>query len=68
MEINYEKATTLSISKSFPGETEDGRKFTIYALWDDWDDWSVDRIEFEESEGSEEDEQEIIDRFLEDMN
>lgn len=68
MKINYENSKTISISKSFKGETEDGRKFTIFAEWNDWDDWLIDRIEFDESDGTDEDEEEISEEFLNNMN
>ena len=68
MKINYDEGVTLSISKKFTGETEDGRKFIIFAEWNDWDDWTVDRIEFDESDGTDEDEEVITEEFLNEMN
>ena len=52
----------------FKGETEDGKKFTIFAEWNDWDDWTIDRIEFDESDGTDDEEEEITEEFLNDMN
>jgi hypothetical protein len=68
MKINYENAVTITISKIFEGETEDGKKFTIFGEWNDWDGWTIDRIEFDESDGTDEEEEQITEQFLNDMN
>ena len=64
MKINYENAVTITISKIFEGETEDGKKFTIFGEWNDWDGWTIDRIEFDESDGTDEEEEQITEQFL----
>ena len=68
MKINYENAVTITISKMFEGETEDGKKFTIYAEFNGWDGWIVDRIAFDNSDGTDEEEEQITEQFLNDMN
>lgn len=68
MKIDYTNAQVRSKQVDFEGETEDGKAFTIDANWNEWDDWSVDGISWYDEEGTEEQEQEIKDKFLEEMN
>jgi hypothetical protein len=68
MTINFDEAKVLTLVKTFNGTTEDGRKFTITAEWNDFDDWTVDSIEWEGEEGTEEEIQEIEELFLNEMN
>jgi len=52
------------------GKTEEGKKFTIVANWDEWDDWTADSSDlmWDGDEGTEEESQEIIHDFLNEMN
>jgi len=59
MTINYDGAKTLSIAKMFDGTTEDGRKFTVTAEWNEWDEWVVTSIDWENPEATEEEEESI---------
>jgi len=70
MFINYESPTTVSKTVWFNGETEDGKKFTIMANWNDFDDWNVesDEVTWDDEEGTDEQVQEIIYEFLQEMN
>lgn len=68
MNINFENARTLTIVKMFDGTTEDGKKFTITAEWNEWDDWSVNGVEWDGEEGTDEEVQEIEEMFLNEMN
>jgi hypothetical protein len=69
MNINFDNPTTISIVKSFDGETPNGNTFTIYAEWNDWDDWTVDRIEWDKGyQGTDDEEYEITDVFSREMN
>ena len=70
MFIDYESPKTTSKTVWFNGETEEGKKFTIVANWDEWDDWSADsdEIMWDDEEGTKEEKEEIIYNFLERMN
>ena len=68
MNIDYKNAQIKSKQVDFEGETEDGRRFTIDANWNDWDDWSVDSISWHEEGGTQEEEEEIKEEFLNEMN
>ena len=69
MFIDYESPKTTSKTVWFNGETEDGKKFTIVANWNEWDDWTADPDDIMwDDEGSEDDAQEIIHEFLNEMN
>jgi hypothetical protein len=68
MDIDYKNGQVRSKQVDFEGETEDGRKFTVDANWNEWDDWAVDGITWHEEEGTEEEEEQIKEQFLEDMN
>jgi hypothetical protein len=69
MEIDYSSEVLTSANYDYDGKTEDGRGFTIHALWDNWADYTVDWVEWHNgSEGTNEEEEEIIEMFLESMN
>lgn len=70
MFIDYESPKTTSKTVWFPGETSEGKKFTIVANWDEWDDWTADASDmmWDDEEGSEDEAQEIIHEFLSEMN
>jgi hypothetical protein len=68
MTINFENPMILSINKMFNGTTEDERTFTITAQWDEWDEWTVESIEWDGEPGTEEEEEEITEKFLEQIN
>lgn len=70
MFIDYESPKVTSKTVWFAGETEDGKKFTLVANWDEWDDWSADpdSIMWDDEEGSEDEKQEIVHDFLQEMN
>ena len=70
MFIDYESPKTTSKTVWFNGETEDGKKFTIVANWNEWDDWTADSSEimWDEDSANEEECQEIIHEFLNEMN
>lgn len=70
MFIDYESPKTVSKTVWFNGETEDSKKFTIVANWDEWDDWTaeISDMMWDEDEGTEEEAQEIIHEFLNEMN
>jgi len=68
MNIDYDNPTTLVLTKTYNGTTEDGRNFTITASWNEWDDWVVDSISWDGDDGTNEDENEITDSFLKEMN
>ena len=69
MEINYSSEVLTSANYDYDGQMEDGREFTIHALWDTWDDYTVDTIEWlNGAKGTDEEEDEIIEMFLDNMN
>lgn len=70
MHIDFETAKTISKTVWFNGETEEGKKFTIVANWNEWDDWTADpeEIMWDDEEGTEDEKQEIVHNFLEEMN
>jgi len=68
MNIEYKKGQVTSKQVDFEGETEDRRKFTIDANWNNWDGWAVDGINWHDEEGTEPEEEQIREKFLEDMN
>jgi len=70
MFIDYESPKTTSKTVWFNGETEEGKKFTIVAGWDEWDDWTADSSDlmWDGEEGTDEESQEIIHEFLNEMN
>ena len=70
MFIDYESPKTVSKTVWFNGETEDGKKFTIVANWNEWDDWTADSSDmmWDEDSGNEEECQEILHDFLNEMN
>lgn len=70
MFVDYDNPKTTAKTVWFPGETEDGKKFTIIANWDEWDDWSADpdAIMWDGEEGTDDEKQEIIHEFLQEVN
>lgn len=68
MKINYDNPSTLVVTKLFDGETEEGKKFTITASWNEWDDWTIDSISWETEEGNNDEEAEISELFLTEIN
>jgi hypothetical protein len=70
MHIDFETTKTISKTVWFNGETEEGKKFTIVANWNEWDDWTAnaDEIMWDDEEGTEDEKQEIVHNFLEEMN
>jgi len=64
MTINFDEAKVLTLVKTFNGTTEDGRKFTITAEWNDFDDWAVTDIDWDGEEGTEDEEEEIEEMFF----
>jgi hypothetical protein len=70
MFIDYESPKTISKTIWFPGETEERKKFTLVATWDEWDDWTANAsdIMWDGEEGSEDEAQEAVHEFLTQMN
>jgi hypothetical protein len=70
MKIDFDSPKTTSKTVWFNGETDDERKFTIVATWDEWDDWTADSSEimWDDEAGNEDECQEIIHEFLSQMN
>jgi hypothetical protein len=52
----------------FEGETEESKKFTIFAEYNGWDGWTVDEVKFDGLDGTDEEEEQITEQFLNDMS
>jgi hypothetical protein len=70
MFIDYESPKTISKTIWFLGQTEERKKFTLVATWDEWDDWTANAsdIMWDGEEGSEDEAQEAVHEFLTQMN
>lgn len=70
MFIDYESPKITLKTALFNGETEDGKKFTIIANWNEWHDWTADssKIIWDEVQGTEDEAEEIIHEFLRQIN
>lgn len=69
--MNYEKPEiSLTLGASFNGETEDGKKYTIYPNQNDLGNWTItpNEIIWENEKGTEDQIQEIINNLLKEMN
>jgi hypothetical protein len=72
MNIDFENAKTVNITKMWEGHLEDGTNFTINGGWNDFEGYYVDSIDINGFTGSLDEsnklEEEIRNKFLNEMN